>query len=159
MELLNPHLKKNAIPAYKKNYPLRFPAEKREYIDQNRAPILRACLYASRREVDYTSGKQIHVTDLSSRRKIFHKVAYGQSLAYIALKYKVSVANIRVWNRLRNNLIYPNQRLAIWVLDPTKSGGAPAIAKKAPKKHIKIEKIETKDTIKANIDAKKAFEK
>ena len=159
MELLNPHLKKNAIPAYKKNYPLRFPADKRTYIDDNRAAILRACSYASRREVDYTSGKQVHVTDLSNRKKIFHKVAYGQSLAYIALKYKVSVANVRVWNRLSNNLIYPNQQLAIWVLDPTGANTPPVAKQESKKPSIKVNKIQTKDKIKTDLDAKKTPEK
>ncbi len=118
VEILNPHLKKKAIPAYKKNYPLRFPAHKREYIDKNREAILRACAYASKREVGYTAGYGADASSTEGKAKVIHRVAPGESLSYIAMKYKVSVASIRVWNRLHSNLIHPYQALAVWVESP-----------------------------------------
>ncbi len=121
MELLNPHLKKKAIPAYKKNYPLRFPASKSEMVAENRAEILRTSSIASRREVPYTEG----LTDVSSttegKQQVTHSVSSGQSLSYIALQYGVTVSNIRIWNRLSSNMIHPNQKLAIWVKELPKN--------------------------------------
>lgn len=154
MELLNPHLKKNAIPAYKKNYPLRFPAEKKEYVQTNRSAILRACASASRREIDYTAGKQIHVTSIEGRSKIYHKVEYGQSLAYIALKYNVSVANLCVWNRLTNHMIHPNQQLEVWIPSSQNTEAAPALTQEPKKENISVEKIESVGQLKNTNDSK-----
>lgn len=125
MFLLNPHLKKKAIPAYKKNYPLRFPASKRTYVDSNRVDILRACLRLTPRGVGFTAGSNQDASNIEGKQKVTHVVRRGQSLAYIALKYRVTVPNIRVWNRLASNLIYPNQRLAIWVPIPEQTTSTP----------------------------------
>lgn len=114
MEKLNPHLKKNAIPAYKKNYPLRFPAEKRAYLDQNRNAILKASSFASRREMFYTPGNDVDASSTEGKNKITHTVANGESLSYIGLKYGATASSIQVWNRLPNQMIYPSQQLVIW---------------------------------------------
>jgi membrane-bound lytic murein transglycosylase D len=115
LEKLNPHLKKNAIPAYKKNYPLRVPAHKKEYINANRLAILNASNRASRREMTFISGKDAEISTTEGKTKIYHTVAFGQSLALIGLKYGVNTASLRVWNRLPNDMIYPNQKLEVWV--------------------------------------------
>ncbi|MEO1653430.1 MAG: transglycosylase SLT domain-containing protein [Bacteroidota bacterium] len=150
IEQLNPHLKKNAIPAYKKNYPLRFPAEKKAYLEANRTAILRACAYASKREVGYTAGKRLNDSSTKDKFQKFHKVRAGESLAFIAQKYKVSVNSIRVWNRMRSNLIYPNQKLSIWVpgLPPTVS----LPQKEEPRKFVPIDYIKVIRELKLDID-------
>ncbi len=121
MELLNPHLKKNAIPAYKKNYPLRFPASKSEVVAANRDEILKASSRASRRELPYTAGTADVSSNTEGKQKVTHTVSTGQSLSYIALQYGVTTGNIRIWNRLSSNMIHPNQKLAIWVKELPKA--------------------------------------
>ncbi|NJL15217.1 MAG: transglycosylase SLT domain-containing protein [Microscillaceae bacterium] len=137
MQMLNPHLRKKAIPAYKKNYPLRYPAAKRELVQANRVAILQACNRASLREMPYTAGK----TDLSSttegKKALTHTVKAGESINYIALQYKVAGSSIRIWNRLASDLIYPNQKLTIWVKaeeSPAKPAPAEVAQEAAPSK-------------------------
>lgn len=115
MELLNVHLKKNAVPAYQKNYPLRFPAHKREYVRANRQAILNASRFASQRQLYYNAGTDNETSTTEGRTKTFHTVAAGESLGLIALKYGVTVTNLRVWNQMANDWIYPNQQIAVWV--------------------------------------------
>lgn len=115
LEKLNPHLKKNVVPAYKKNYPLWIPANKKEYVNANRNAILSASSRASRRELNYISGKDADASSTEGKTKVFHTVTYGQSLALIALKYGVSTTSIRVWNRMASDMIFPSQKLEIWV--------------------------------------------
>ena len=45
---------------------------------------------------------------------ITHKVQRGETLGGIAEKYKVSAANIRSWNNMRNNTIYAGGTLKIY---------------------------------------------
>lgn len=45
---------------------------------------------------------------------ITHKVQKGETLGGIAEKYKVSAANLRSWNKLRNNTIYAGSTLKIY---------------------------------------------
>lgn len=43
-----------------------------------------------------------------------HKVKPGESLSSIGKKYGVTVADIKKWNKLRSNMIHPNQVLLIY---------------------------------------------
>jgi membrane-bound lytic murein transglycosylase D len=115
IEKLNPHLKKNAVPAYQKNYPVRFPAHKREYVNANRQAILNASRFASQRQLYYNAGTDNETSSTEGKQKMYHTVALGESLGLIALKYGVTVTNLRVWNQMANDWIYPNQQLAVWV--------------------------------------------
>jgi len=45
---------------------------------------------------------------------ITHKVQKGETLGGIAEKYKVSAANLRSWNKIRNNTIYAGSTLKIY---------------------------------------------
>jgi len=115
MELLNTHLKKNAIPAYQKNYPIRFPAHKRAYVNANRQAILNASGFASQRQLYYNAGVENETSNTEGRTKTTHIIAAGESLGLIALKYGVTITNLRVWNQLANDWIYPNQVMSVWV--------------------------------------------
>lgn len=142
MQLLNPHLKKNAIPSYKKNYPLRYPASKKQFVTENRNAILRSANRASRRELPYTAGTTTQSSSIEGKEKVTHTVIRGQSLALIALRYGVTTHNIRVWNQLPSSIIHPGQKLAVWV--------SPAEASKfKPQSTAKTTKAEEKTTPKA----------
>ncbi|WP_053337232.1 LysM peptidoglycan-binding domain-containing protein [Microscilla marina] len=113
MQILNAHLKKNAIPNYKRNYPLRYPAYKREMVERFRGRIVSSSRGYSRRGLGYTAGRNQY-----GGSKRVHRVKRGESLALIALRYGTTVAYLRVWNRLRSNMVYPNQKLVIYSKPP-----------------------------------------
>ena len=51
--------------------------------------------------------------------KIIHTVQKGEFFHKIALKYNCTLENIKAWNGLEDNFLYPGQELIIWV-DPDK---------------------------------------
>jgi len=55
----------------------------------------------------------------------YHKVKSGESLSVIARKYKTTVNQIKTANRLKSNMIRPNQSLKI----PVKGGGVKVVPK------------------------------
>lgn len=65
--------------------------------------------------------------------RITHVVKKGESLGSIAKKYHVSVANIKKWNKIKNNTIVPGQRLAIYRSGGTSSGSTSASTKSTTK--------------------------
>ncbi len=48
-------------------------------------------------------------------KKKYHYVKQGETMASIALMYDVTITNIKDWNELRSNTVYPEQRLTILV--------------------------------------------
>ena len=49
----------------------------------------------------------------TARKKKYHTVKSGDTLSHLALKYKVSVRQIKSWNNLRSDLIQIGQKLRI----------------------------------------------
>jgi len=43
----------------------------------------------------------------------YHTVKSGESLDSISKKYKCSVTDLKTWNKLKNNMIHPNQKLVV----------------------------------------------
>jgi membrane-bound lytic murein transglycosylase D len=143
LEILNPHLKKNAIPEYKKKYPVRFPAEKRAYLDANRIAVLRASSRASSRDLPYIAGNTENTNSSTvGKKQVSHTVLPGQSLAFIALKYNVTVPNIRIWNKLTTGMIYPNQNLAIWIPATQATQTTQVVAQNTTQKTTTTQKVE-----------------
>lgn len=113
LRLLNPHLKRDAVPAHLKNYLVRIPAEKKSFFAANRSTIMDSVslpgqatiLLAAQDKDDHSSGK----------KKVIHRVRSGDVLGRVADKYNVSIASLRHWNNLRGNTIRVGQRLAVWV--------------------------------------------
>lgn len=48
------------------------------------------------------------------QEKIIHSVKRGETLWKVSLHYRVTVAQLKQWNRLRGNALYPNQKLVIY---------------------------------------------
>ncbi len=48
-------------------------------------------------------------------RKIYHRVRKGETLSHIARRYGTSVRKLKAWNGIRGHLIYPGQKLVIYV--------------------------------------------
>ncbi len=63
-----------------------------------------------------------------SQDKSYHVVRNGENLGLIAKKYKCTITDLKEWNNLRKNTIYPKQKLIVY---------KPAIAKSAVSKGSK----------------------
>ena len=53
------------------------------------------------------------VATLSSPNQKYHKVKKGESLSQIARRYRVSVAQVKTWNNLKQSVIHPYQILRV----------------------------------------------
>ena len=56
---------------------------------------------------------------IKGKKKITHNVIANESLGGIALKYKINAADIQIWNKMPTVMVYPNQKLTVYVT-PTK---------------------------------------
>lgn len=61
--------------------------------------------------VDSNSGV---VSTVATNGRIVHSVRRGETLWKVSLKYRVTVAQLKQWNRLRGNGLQPNQKLVIY---------------------------------------------
>jgi membrane-bound lytic murein transglycosylase D len=109
LKFLNPAYKVGIIPASAdKKYPLRLPVHHiAGFIDNEQA------LYAYKTQKGVDNAKLQEEIRKATERSI-HVVRSGENLGLIAQKYRVSVNNIKSWNNLRSNTIYPGQRLVVY---------------------------------------------
>jgi membrane-bound lytic murein transglycosylase D len=106
---LNPMFKAGIIPAYDgKEYSLRLP---NDYIDKFIDGEV--ALYNSKSKSGMDKEKVLAEAKKASERSV-HVVRSGESLGLIAKKNHVTVAQLKQWNNLRSNTIYPGQRLTIY---------------------------------------------
>lgn len=123
LQKLNPELKKNAVPAFVKNYPLKIPADRKEYFVQNRSFILDSASQTSQSSLlasstpDVISRTSTHLI----RKKVYHTVRRGEVLGAIADKHNVRISDVRKWNRVKGNTIRKGQRLVIYKYQKVKS--------------------------------------
>ena len=110
MLLLNPKFRYNYIPNGVKNYPVKIPAARlSKYLD-NQQQILAAVkvttppkpVYASRGNTTNRSGKY------------YYTVRSGDVLGSIAQRNGVGLSQLRSWNNIYHNKIYPGQKLIIY---------------------------------------------
>ena len=113
LQHLNPHLKRNLVPPYLKNYPIRIPSEKLEMFTANRVAIMDSVSKTALPESSFLAMNVGYI-----KKKTVHKVRKGESLARIADKFNVSSYQIKTWNHLRNNKVHSGQRLTIWMEKP-----------------------------------------
>ena len=109
LKFLNPSYKLNIIPHIKgKDYMLRLPIQKiGNFLAQEEA------LYAQAKE-QFEKREKPLVKYFSTGEKIRYRVRSGDYLGKIAKKYRVSVSQIKKWNKLRSNNIKLGQRLTIY---------------------------------------------
>jgi membrane-bound lytic murein transglycosylase D len=122
LKFFNPQYKREIIPASNENpYLIRIPLE---FI----GPFLanEQALYAFKTKKGLEREKLLaQIKDVSEQS--VHRVRSGENLGLIAKRYRVSVSQLKTWNNLRSNTIYPGQRLTVY------SSGTPATqAGKAP---------------------------
>lgn len=115
LKFFNPQFRKEIIPASAENpYVIRIPSE---YI----GPFLNneQELYAFKTKKGLEREKLLEQIKNISEQSV-HIVRSGENLGLIARRYRVSVNQLRTWNNLRSNTIYPGQRLTVY------SSGTPA---------------------------------
>ncbi len=114
LELLNPAIKRKAIPDSKKFFVLRLPADKMEYFQLNRDYILDSASQSGKQELEQLAKTAVGGT--YGKDKVIHRVSSGDVLGTIAQQYKVSVADVKKWNNLYSNTIRVGQKLDIWMI-------------------------------------------
>ncbi|MDN5203577.1 transglycosylase SLT domain-containing protein [Fulvivirgaceae bacterium BMA10] len=110
---LNPELKRAAVPDYVRNYGLKIPADKYEFIRENRSFILDSASKKGKEALELIAKNSVGST--YGRTKIIYKVKSGDVIGTIAERYKVRTSDIRTWNNIRRNIIRVDQKLELWV--------------------------------------------
>lgn len=123
---LNPQYKTDIIPAKTKQYPLRLPVnfgplfidmEDSIYnIPQKTADTLSDTIIVPEPEKTivktYTPKEPEKPTNTTP---VYYVVKTGDNLGYIATWFDVSINSIKNWNHLSRSIIYPGQKLVIYV--------------------------------------------
>ncbi|MCB0806900.1 MAG: LysM peptidoglycan-binding domain-containing protein [Bacteroidales bacterium] len=109
LKMLNPTFKEGIIPSNEDNkYVLRLPVA---YIS--------AYIEHEKELFEYKTSKGIEKDKLlaeikKAQERNIHIVRSGENLGLIAQRYRCSVYNLRSWNNLRGNTIYPGQKLVVY---------------------------------------------
>lgn len=113
LKRLNPSLLHHAIPGNGRKFVLSVPVQTKMKLDSNRVAILDSASKTGRKEFELLA-KSIS-SGTYGKERITYKVRQGDVLGKIAMRYKVRVEDIKKWNNLRSDIIYPGQRLSIYV--------------------------------------------
>ncbi len=113
MTLLNPAIKRKAVPKSTKYFSVRIPSDKYDYFSENRSFILDSASKSGKKELELLAKNSLGST--YGRDKVIHRVRRGDVLGKIARRYHVRVSDIKKWNRLRSNTIRVGQKLNIWM--------------------------------------------
>ena len=121
---LNPQYRHEIIPGNEKEYILRIP-----YSYVNGFIDAEDSLYSYKADVYFNPVTLKKIKDGGDGQRIVYRVKSGDVLGKIALRYRVSVSQIKRWNNLRSDNIRIGQRLVIY-----RGGGAPASASSSTRK-------------------------
>lgn len=120
---LNPQYKLDIIPARSKQHSLKLPLDLvGPFIDREQEIFAyKDSLFFNPNNLvapsRYTTSYRHEVP--SGSQRVTYKVKEGDVLGSIAIKYGVSVAQLRSWNNIRGNLIRVGQNLTIYVPETT----------------------------------------
>ena len=106
VKFLNPGLRTNVIPAFNEPYALKLPSDK-------------YCVYDAMKDSIICASKNCLVKNYTSYNGVkgnyyTHTVRSGESLGLIASKNKCTVAQLKSWNVIHNNMIYAGQKIKIY---------------------------------------------
>ena len=122
IQLFNPSYKLNVVPSYSNRaHYLRLPLEQIAVFTSNEDKIYAYAEHQySKREKQFTREQAIAVNDSlyetsykNVNRTKYHRVRRGEDLSEIANRYKVSMSDIKGWNRLRSNALKRGRSLKI----------------------------------------------
>ncbi|MCO6357881.1 lytic transglycosylase domain-containing protein [Roseivirga pacifica] len=111
LRMLNPSIKKDAIPENAKNFKLRVPVQHMPNFELNRETILAK---AADGKTEFEKMAKNMPGSTFGKEKVVYRVRSGDVLGKIALKYNVRVTDIRAWNNLRGSMIRVGQRLTLY---------------------------------------------
>ncbi|MDW7695555.1 LysM peptidoglycan-binding domain-containing protein [Flammeovirgaceae bacterium SG7u.111] len=112
---LNPRFRYKYVPSGVKDCPVKIPAARFDYFMANKQDILDSVKVTSKKPTYYAGGK------VGSGEKVYYTVRRGDVLGSIAQRHGVKLSNLRSWNNLYTNTIYPGQKLVMYG-----AGAAPA---------------------------------
>ncbi|WP_158728167.1 LysM peptidoglycan-binding domain-containing protein [Flavobacterium sp. I-STPA6A] len=128
LQVLNPSYKLNVVPFYHdQTHFLRLPQEKVAVFTSNEDKIYAYAQYQKdKNEKPFMLAKanvvkdsvKANTTILAATKSLYHKVKKGDNLANVAEKYGVTIAEIKIWNRIKGNTIAYGRSLKINT-DPT----------------------------------------
>ncbi|MBO8440147.1 MAG: transglycosylase SLT domain-containing protein [bacterium] len=108
LRFLNPQYRYDIIPGNIKAYPLVLPLDEINSYALNRDSILAYRPELAKRQV------KVDPAGYGSGDVIYYRVKSGDTLGGIALKYRVTVSQLKRWNGIRGTLIRAGQRLRIY---------------------------------------------
>jgi membrane-bound lytic murein transglycosylase D len=134
LKFLNPQFKLGIIPATDgKTYVVRIPRKfVADFITNQDS------LYAFKTKKGIERDKLLAEVKKAKDRNI-HIVRSGESLGLIAKKYHVYVSQIKHWNNLRSNTIYPGQKLVLFGgagQQYSSNTGSPVVRSGSQSKHV-----------------------
>lgn len=131
LQRLNPFIIHNVVPQDGKTYTLRIPETSKGILNADRFAILDSASKVGRKEVELLAKAQSD--NIFGRDRIVYKVRRGDVLGSIAMRHRVSVSDLKKWNKLRGTTIHVGQRLNIYPKGSPSRQSAVASAPKAPK--------------------------
>lgn len=112
---LNPALKAGHVPGYAQNCVVNIPAARADYFMANRDSILARVGY---------EGKDVQEQEVQ-----YYVVRRGDSLPKVASRYGVTTTQLRSWNNLRSNTVYPGRRLVVYGKSYARPAASGSVAK------------------------------
>lgn len=140
---LNPQYKHEIVPGNEQEYILRIPYNySNSFIDNEDS------LYAYKAAEYFNPVVIKKIKDGGDGERIVHRVRSGEVLGKIAIRYRVSVSQIKRWNNLRSDNIRVGQRLVIY------RGGKGPVASSRTSSGKKVQQPNPpgKSTVPANAD-------
>jgi membrane-bound lytic murein transglycosylase D len=111
LQKLNPSILHAAVPVSGKTLVLNVPATAKERLFSDRYAILDSAAKAGRKELEVIA--RVYAAQQEETRVVY-KVKRGDVLGSIAMKHRVTVAQIKKWNNLQSNMIREGQLLKIY---------------------------------------------
>ncbi len=140
LQKLNPSIQRNAVPETGKAFTIRIPQESKSILDANRIAILDSASKVGKKELELLAKAMAGST--YGRDRIVYKVRSGDVLGSIAMRHRVTVADLKKWNNLKGTNIRSGQRITIW----TKPGA-----------HTKYKAPAAKEEVIATISGSKTY--
>jgi membrane-bound lytic murein transglycosylase D len=113
LQQLNPSLLRKVVPENGRWHTVRVPLHTKAALRNNRWVILDSARQSGKQQLEALAKQAVGNTH--GREQIEYRVKSGDVLGSIALRHRVSVADIRQWNNLAGNMIRVGQRLVLWV--------------------------------------------
>jgi membrane-bound lytic murein transglycosylase D len=116
MQLLNPHVLRNALPDNGQTHSLKIPVWSKNTLQQNRFSILDSASKIGKKELEQLAKTSSGST--YGREVQIYQVQSGDVLGSIAARFGVRVNDLKKWNALIGNTIRVGQRLNLWTYKP-----------------------------------------